>query len=101
MNRIRNKQGRVCRGLLYGVALITMISCAKDKSSQEEASEGTQASAQDTVAQLDTALLSFKAYPANPVFTGTGANTWDRNIRERGFILVEDGTYHLWYTGFT
>ena len=37
----------------------------------------------------------------NPVFTGTGAETWDRKIRERGWILVDkDGVYHLWYTGY-
>jgi hypothetical protein len=37
----------------------------------------------------------------NPVFAGTGQDTWDRKIRERGYILVDrDGTYHLWYTGY-
>jgi hypothetical protein len=35
-----------------------------------------------------------------PVFQGTGENTWDRKIRERGYILLEDGVYHLWYTGY-
>jgi beta-1,2-mannobiose phosphorylase / 1,2-beta-oligomannan phosphorylase len=35
-----------------------------------------------------------------PVFAGTGGDTWDRKIRERGWILVEGGTYHLWYTGY-
>ncbi len=39
--------------------------------------------------------------PENPVFTGTGRDTWDRKIRERGYILVDqDDTYHLWYTGY-
>ena len=29
-----------------------------------------------------------------PVFAGTGSDTWDRKIRERGYILVgDDGTY--------
>jgi hypothetical protein len=36
----------------------------------------------------------------NPVFQGAGDNAWDRKIRERGYILVENGTYHLWYTGY-
>jgi hypothetical protein len=37
----------------------------------------------------------------NPVFTGTGRDTWDHKIRERGYILVDrEGTYHLWYTGY-
>ncbi|MGC3948130.1 MAG: glycosylase [Chryseolinea sp.] len=54
-----------------------------------------------TTQQLDSSLLKFYPYKGNPVFTGTGTSTWDRNIRERGYILFEDGTYHLWYTGYT
>ena len=39
--------------------------------------------------------------PESPVFAGTGQNTWDRKIRERGYILIDpEGTYHLWYTGY-
>jgi hypothetical protein len=46
-------------------------------------------------------LVAWKPIAGNPVFTGTGENTWDCNIRERGYILVNgDGTYHLWYTGY-
>jgi predicted GH43/DUF377 family glycosyl hydrolase len=36
----------------------------------------------------------------NPVFQGSGERDWDRKIRERGWVLVEDGTYHLFYTGY-
>src|SRR5215468_10818733 len=47
------------------------------------------------------ALVSWAPIPENPVFAGTGRDTWDRKIRERGYILVgDDGTYHLWYTGY-
>lgn len=46
-------------------------------------------------------LVDWKPVAGNPVFTGTGGPTWDRKIRERGFVLVgDDGTYHLWYTGY-
>ena len=45
-------------------------------------------------------LVHFVAYPRNPVFTGTDTTTWDRHIRERGWILKEDSTYHMWYTGY-
>ncbi len=39
--------------------------------------------------------------PDNPVFAGTGRDTWDRKIRERGYILVDrEGIYQLWYTGY-
>lgn len=50
---------------------------------------------------LDSSLLVFDAYSHNPVFAGTDTNTWDRRIRERGFILFEDNSYHMWYTGYT
>jgi sucrose-6-phosphate hydrolase SacC (GH32 family) len=46
-------------------------------------------------------LVAWTPVPENPVFTGTGRDTWDRKIRERGYILVgDDGTFHLWYTGY-
>ena len=45
-------------------------------------------------------LVSFTPYENNPVFGGSGTDSWDRNIRERGYILKEDDGYHLWYTGF-
>ncbi len=45
-------------------------------------------------------ILAFTTDERNPVFKGTGINTWDEKIRERGYILREDGVYHLWYTGF-
>ena len=45
--------------------------------------------------------MDWKPIAENPVFAGTGSNTWDRKIRERGYILVgDDGTFHLWYTGY-
>jgi beta-1,2-mannobiose phosphorylase / 1,2-beta-oligomannan phosphorylase len=46
-------------------------------------------------------LVAWTPIAENPVFAGTGRDTWDRHIRERGYILVgDDGTYHLWYTGY-
>lgn len=49
---------------------------------------------------IDSAMVDFVPYPDNPVFKGTGTDTWDEAIRERGFILQEEGTYHMWYTGY-
>jgi beta-1,2-mannobiose phosphorylase / 1,2-beta-oligomannan phosphorylase len=46
------------------------------------------------------AMVKFVPYRDNPLFAGTGGDTWDRMIRERGFILREEGMYHLWYTGY-
>ena len=46
-------------------------------------------------------LISWKPVASNPVFRGTGLERgWDRKIRERGWVLFEDGLYHLWYTGY-
>ncbi len=45
-------------------------------------------------------LVRWKPYDKGPLFTGTGAATWDKLIRERGFILKEDGIYKMWYSGY-
>jgi beta-1,2-mannobiose phosphorylase / 1,2-beta-oligomannan phosphorylase len=45
-------------------------------------------------------LVHFVPYDKNPVFSGTDTSTWDRHIRERGYILKEDAEYHMWYTGY-
>lgn len=61
----------------------------------------SQVQAQSPKDSAPWALVSWRAIAENPVFTGTGKDTWDRKIRERGYILVaNDGTYHLWYTGY-
>jgi beta-1,2-mannobiose phosphorylase / 1,2-beta-oligomannan phosphorylase len=45
-------------------------------------------------------LVKWVPLRERPVFQGGGDNAWDRKIRERGWILQIDGTYHLWYTGY-
>ncbi len=45
-------------------------------------------------------MVSFRAYENNPVFSGTGTNTWDTKIRERGYILKEDNIFKMWYSGY-
>ena len=45
-------------------------------------------------------LVEFVPYEHNPVFTARGEGHWDERIRERGWILLEDGTWHLWFTGY-
>lgn len=46
-------------------------------------------------------FADWKPIGDGPVFEGTGGDTWDNKIRERGFILIdEQGTYNLWYTGY-
>lgn len=45
-------------------------------------------------------MVEFVPYNANPVFKGTGIDTWDKQIRERGYIIYEDSIYKMWYTGY-
>lgn len=45
-------------------------------------------------------LVEFVQDQKAPVFAGTGRDTWDHSIRERGSILRSDGKWHLWYTGY-
>jgi predicted GH43/DUF377 family glycosyl hydrolase len=50
--------------------------------------------------EFEEKMVKFVPYGENPVFTGTGKDTWDNQIRERGYILFEDGIYKMWYTGY-
>jgi sucrose-6-phosphate hydrolase SacC (GH32 family) len=45
-------------------------------------------------------LVDWVPHAGDPLFAGTGQATWDREIRERGFILRDGGTWRLWYTGY-
>ena len=49
--------------------------------------------------EFPAGMVEFIPYEANPVFKGTGKETWDKQIRERGYILFEKGLYKMWYTG--
>jgi predicted GH43/DUF377 family glycosyl hydrolase len=44
-------------------------------------------------------LVRFAPYSGNPVFKAEKGH-WDARIRERGWILREEGVYKLWYTGY-
>ena len=50
--------------------------------------------------EFPTELVDLVPHSGNPVFAGTGGDTWDQRIRERGYILRENGKWHLWYTGY-
>ncbi|MFA7491143.1 MAG: hypothetical protein WCY58_10330 [Mariniphaga sp.] len=45
-------------------------------------------------------MVAFIPFNDNPVFSGTGKDTWDRQIRERGYILKEENLYRMWYSGY-
>lgn len=46
------------------------------------------------------AIVAWTPSARNPVFKAAAGDAWDAKIRERGWIMVEGGVYHLWYTGY-
>ena len=52
-------------------------------------------------AEFPKELVEFRPYEHNPLFSGTGTETWDKVIRERGFIIAEEDIFKMWYTGYT
>lgn len=83
------------------VGALVFTSC-NDKSKSKEKSTDTHENGVSAMADapFPEELIQFETLPQNPVFEGTGENTWDQKIRERGYILKEGDTYHMWYTGF-
>jgi hypothetical protein len=61
---------------------------------------GPALSADQTAADFPPELVDFVPYKVAPLLAGAGQDTWDRNIRERGYILREGDTWHLGYTGY-
>ena len=57
------------------------------------------AAARPAVADVPRELVAFGPPSADPLFAGGGAEAWDRDLRERGWILRHGGRWHLWYTG--
>jgi sucrose-6-phosphate hydrolase SacC (GH32 family) len=73
---------------------LLLAGCKQSTSKSNSVGMDTDAS------QFPTEMVDFIPYEKNPVLTGSGADTWDQLIRERGYILRENGTYHMWYTGY-
>ncbi|HLT71347.1 MAG TPA: hypothetical protein VKZ75_01785 [Cyclobacteriaceae bacterium] len=80
------------KGFNYLIILGTLIACGERRPANNITPPQT--------GTYPTEILDFTAYESNPVFAGTGTDTWDNKIRERGYILREDSIYHMWYTGF-
>ena len=47
-----------------------------------------------------TELVRFRPIQKNPVFRARGKGHWDVKHRERGWILRDGKTWHLWFTGY-
>jgi hypothetical protein len=50
--------------------------------------------------EFPRALTEWNSHAPKPVFTASGPQHWDVKIRERGWILREGNTYHMWFTGY-
>ncbi len=59
-----------------------------------------QSLALGTACEFPSELVNWTPAAGNPVFTAEGPEHWDVMIRERGWILREGDTYHLWFTGY-
>jgi beta-1,2-mannobiose phosphorylase / 1,2-beta-oligomannan phosphorylase len=55
----------------------------------------------DTTNEFAKEMVEFIPSSHNPLFSGTNTDTWDKHIRERGYIMFENGLYKMWYTGYT
>ena len=81
----------VSRIFPISIIILILFACNNSSSNKSQGSDSTLFPAE---------LVKFIPYQGNPVFTGGGDGTWDKMIRERGYILKEDDGYHMWYTGY-
>ena len=56
--------------------------------------------ATSSITEFPPELAKWALLEGNPVFRGEGPGHWDAKIRERGWIIREGDTYHLWFTGY-
>ena len=84
--------------ILFGLMGVLLIAAASSGAKLVISSKVVEAKV--SVERFPCELVDFVPYEGSPLFTGTGKDTWDRKIRERGYILREADTYHLWYTGY-
>ncbi|MCD6596234.1 MAG: hypothetical protein J7L04_01015 [Bacteroidales bacterium] len=77
--------------LIFHVLIAVFIASACDNKGKKS---------EESPVLFPSELVEFSPLEKNPIFTGTGEATWDRHIRERGYILLEDAIYKMWYTGY-
>lgn len=76
---------------MYRIAIVLLLTaCAQHQPSKKAISSD----------EFPKEIVQFIPYKNNPLFAGTGTTAWDNQIRERGYILREDSSYYLWYTGY-
>jgi len=80
--------------IIYLLLTLIIFGCQTKKETENKTAVKSE------ISEFPIELVNFSPYNKNPVFSGTGTNTWDKTIRERGYILRTDSIYHLWYTGY-
>jgi sucrose-6-phosphate hydrolase SacC (GH32 family) len=77
--------------VLFLVGFLILLSCKQGQNKVQNS---------DSIVEFATEMVDFVPYDHNPLFSGTKSDTWDKQIRERGFILFDEGIYKMWYTGY-
>lgn len=82
------------------IILMGVLLCGCQGSSSNSESAGSEMNSSGSGSEFPSEIVDFKPYSGNPLFAGTGTDTWDAKIRERGYIMQENDTYYMWYTGY-
>lgn len=80
----------------YKFLIISMFTASVGCTSGSQSGQETAEAAELFPAEL----VKFVPLSDSVLFQGTGSNTWDKQIRERGYILKEGDIYKMWYTGY-
>jgi hypothetical protein len=80
----------------WGAAFLIMLTGCGTKA----ASRKTVSAPENSASLFPPELVNLTPYAGNPLLGGTGGDSWDQKIRERGFILREGDLWRLWYTGY-
>ena len=80
--------------IIYLLLALIIFGCQTKKETENKTVVNSE------ISEFPNELVNFSPYDKNPVFSGTGTDTWDKTIRERGYILRSDSIYHMWYTGY-
>lgn len=78
----------------YLLLVLIIFGCQAKKETKNLATIKNQ------MVEFPSELVNFAPYEKNPVFGGTSSATWDKKIRERGYILRTDSMYQMWYSGY-
>lgn len=88
-----NKQSDIMKNLSIFFQTVVMLLILAGTACQNKTKKTTNE-------EFPSEMVDFIPYENNPVFSGTNSDTWDRQIRERGYILKEDNLYRMWYSGY-